>query len=237
VNILLLGPQGAGKGTQARRIAAEYELEHIATGDMLREAMAAETPLGLRVKPIVDRGELVPDELMIELIRDRLGEDDAQNGFVLDGFPRTMAQAEALDAMLREIGRDLDLVFELQVDDETCIARMLKRAEEEGRTDDSPEAIRRRLETYHTETAPLIEHYRVRGLVVGIHAERPIGEVFAEIQTAIEQLAGRESGGRESGLSAKRTSGGGLGEPGGSPGGSPAPESPAPGGDLGEQAI
>jgi methionyl aminopeptidase len=210
VNILLLGPQGSGKGTQAKRIAAGYELPHIATGDMLREAMAAETPLGRRVKPIVDRGELVPDALMIELIRDRLGEEDAQNGFVVDGFPRTMAQAEALDAMLREIGRDLDLVFELQIDDETAVARMLKRAEEEGRIDDTPEVIRRRLQTYHAETAPLVEHYRVRGLVVGIHADRSIGEVFGEIQTAIEQLAGRASGlsGRESGLSAKRTSGG-----------------------------
>jgi adenylate kinase len=191
VNILLLGPQGSGKGTQATRIAAEHDIPHIATGDMLRTAMAAGTPLGRRVKPIYDSGALVPDELMIELIRDRLGDEDAQDGFVLDGFPRTMAQAEALDAMLREIGRDLDIVFELQVDDGVARARMLKRAEEEGRPDDTPDVIDRRLETYHRETAPLVEHYRVRGRVVGVPAERSIGEVSAEIERAIEQLASR----------------------------------------------
>ena len=191
MNILLLGPQGSGKGTQARRISAEYDIPHIATGDMLREAMAADTPLGRRVKPIYDGGGLVPDDLMIDLIRDRLGEEDAQDGFVLDGFPRTMAQAEALDAMLREIGRDLDLVLELQVDDATARARLLKRAEEEGRADDTPHAIERRLETYHRETAPLVEHYRVRGRLVGVNGDRAIGEVLAEIQRAIEQLASR----------------------------------------------
>jgi adenylate kinase len=191
VNILLLGPQGSGKGTQARRISAEYDVPHIATGDILRDAIAAGTPLGERVKPIYDRGELVPDDLMIEVIRDRLGEEDAQDGFVLDGFPRTMAQAEALDAMLREIGRDLDLVFELQIDDGTVRERMLRRAEEEGRADDAPAAIEKRLATYHRETAPLVEHYRVRGRVVGIPADRSIGEVFAAIQHAVEQLASR----------------------------------------------
>ena len=191
MNILLLGPQGSGKGTQAKRIAGEYGLPHIATGDMLREAMAADTPLGRRVKPIYDSGGLVPDELMIELIRDRLSEDDAQDGFVLDGFPRTMRQAEALDGMLHEIGRDLDLVLELQLDDETAKQRLLNRAVEEGRTDDTPEVIDRRLESYHRETAPLVEHYRVRGLVVGIPAHRSIGQVFTEIQAAIEQLTSR----------------------------------------------
>jgi adenylate kinase len=191
VNILLLGPQGSGKGTQAKRIAAGYGLPHIATGDMLREAMSADTPLGRRVKPIYDSGGLVPDELMIELIRDRLGEEDAQNGFVLDGFPRTMRQAEALDEMLHEIGRDLDLVLELQLDDATAKERLLNRAAEEGRTDDTPEVIQRRLEAYHRETAPLVEHYRVRGLGVGIPADRPIGKVFAQIQAAIEQLTSR----------------------------------------------
>ena len=158
---------------------------------MLRAAIAAGTPLGLRVKPIYDRGELVPDELAIELIRDRLGEEDAESGFVLDGFPRTMAQAEALDAMLAEIGRELDLVLALQIDDESVKDRLLKRAGEEGRMDDTPEVIARRLETYHRETSPLVEHYRTRGLAVGIHADRTVSEVFAEIQRAIEQLASR----------------------------------------------
>ena len=191
MNILLLGPQGSGKGTQAQRISTEYAIPHIATGDMLRAAMAAGTALGLQVKPIYDAGELVPDELMIGLIRERLDEDDAQAGFVLDGFPRTSAQAEALDAMLREIGRDLTVVFELQIADAICIERLLKRARDEGRTDDTPEAIAKRLELYHRETAPLVEYYRAQGIVVGIHADGTPNEVFAEIQQALEQVAVR----------------------------------------------
>jgi adenylate kinase len=191
VNILLLGPQGSGKGTQAKRIAAEYRIPHIATGDMLRAAIAAETPLGRRVKPILDSGRLVPDETMIELIRERLEADDARTGFVLDGFPRTLVQAEALDAMLREVDRELRIVFELQISDEVCIARLRKRAEEEGRADDTPEAIAQRLELYHRETEPLVEHYRAQGIVVGIHADATVNEVFAEIQGALEQVAVR----------------------------------------------
>ena len=187
--MLILGPQGAGKGTQANRIAAEYGLAHIATGDMLRSSIAAGDPLG--VKPILDRGLLVPDDVMIELIRDRLSEPDAENGFVLDGFPRTMAQAEALDAMLRDIGRDLDVVFELQVPDDVSIARLRRRAELEGRTDDTPEAIQTRLGLYHSETAPLVEHYRMRGNLVGIHGDQPVDAVFAEIQDALEAVAAR----------------------------------------------
>jgi adenylate kinase len=191
VNILLLGPQGSGKGTQAKRIAAEYGIPHIATGDMLRAAIAAETPLGLQVKPILERGELVPDELMTELIRERLEEADAVEGFVIDGFPRTMPQAEAFDGMLREIGRELTIVFALQVSDEICIARLLKRAQEEGRPDDAPAAIRTRLALYHGETEPLIEHYRTQGTLVTIHADGTPNEVFAEIQAALEQVAVR----------------------------------------------
>src|SRR3954454_6386397 len=118
VNILLLGPQGAGKGTQAKRIAAEYGIPHIATGDILREAVVDGTELGRRVGPILESGQLVPDELMILLIRERIVEPDAAQGFILDGFPRTMAQADALDAMLEEVERELDIVFELQLDDE-----------------------------------------------------------------------------------------------------------------------
>jgi adenylate kinase len=128
---------------------------------------------------------------MIEMIRERLGEEDAQAGFILDGFPRTVVQAEALDAMLREIGRDLTVVFELQIPDELCIQRLLKRAAEERRLDDTPEAIRTRLALYHEETEPLIEHYRATGNLVGIHADRSINEVFAEIQAALDQVAVR----------------------------------------------
>jgi len=191
VNILLLGPQGSGKGTQARRISAEYGISQIAAGDMLRAAIALGTPLGLEVKPILARGELVPDELIIDLIRERLEEPDAAEGFVLDGFPRTMPQADALDSMLREIGRELTVVFALQVSDEICIERLLKRAREEQRPDDTPEAIRTRLELYHRETEPLIEHYRTLGVLIPIHADGTPNEVFAEIQAALEQVAVR----------------------------------------------
>jgi adenylate kinase len=193
VNILFLGPQGSGKGTQAKRIASEYGLAHIATGDMLRSAIAAGTELGRQVKPILDSGELVPDELMTRLIHDRLQQPDASEGFILDGFPRTMAQAEALDRMLAEIGRTMTLVFELQVPDEICIERLTRRAQQEGRPDDTPEAIKTRLARYHQETEPLIEYYRSRGNLVGIHADRPIDAVFAEIQQAIEQVQERPS--------------------------------------------
>jgi adenylate kinase len=185
VNVLILGPQGAGKGTQAKRIAAEYGLAHIATGDMLRASIEAGDPLG--VKSILDQGLLVPDDVMIELIRERLAQPEAEAGFVLDGFPRTMAQAEALDAMLREIDRQLDLVFELQVPDEVAVERLTRRAELEGRPDDTPKAIRQRLALYHEETEPLVEYYRARGNVVGVHGDRTENEVFAEIQKALEQ--------------------------------------------------
>jgi adenylate kinase len=189
VNILLLGPQGAGKGTQAKRIAAEYGIPHIASGDMLRRAIAAGTELGRLVQPIYDRGDLVPDELMIGLIRERLAQPDAAEGFVLDGFPRTIAQADALDAMLQEIRRELDIVFELQLPDDAAFERLLKRARDEGRTDDTPDVIRNRLANYHELTAPLVGYYRAKGNLVGIHADRPINHVFAEIQDALDQVA------------------------------------------------
>lgn len=191
MNVLLLGPQGSGKGTQAARISAAYGLAHIATGDMLRAAIMDGTELGKQVRPIYDRGELVPDEFMIALIRERLEQEDADGGFVLDGFPRTMEQARALDEMLRGVGRELSVVFELQISDEECLRRLLERAEREGRADDTPEVIRKRLELYHSETEPLVEYYRARGNLVGIHAERTIEEVFEEIQEALEQAAVR----------------------------------------------
>jgi adenylate kinase len=190
-DILLLGPQGAGKGTQGRLIAEAQEIPHVATGDMLRAAMAADTDLGRRVRPIYNAGGLVPDDLMIELIRERLAGDDARGGFVLDGFPRTMPQAEALEEMLREIGRELDVVFQFQLDDEVGRERMLRRAADEGRTDDTPEAIAERLRLYHEETEPLVEYYRLRGNLIGIHADRPVQQVFGEIQQALEQAAVR----------------------------------------------
>jgi len=192
VNVLLLGPQGSGKGTQAKRIAAEYGLPHVATGDMFREAIAEQTDLGREVEPILAQGDLVPDELTVALIRERLEQDDADAGFVLDGFPRNLAQAAALDDLLTTIGRELDVVFEFQLSDEVAMERMERRAREEGRTDDTPEVMRRRLEIYRRETQPLVEHYRVRQAnVVGLHAERTIDEVFAEVQETLEQVAAR----------------------------------------------
>jgi adenylate kinase len=191
LNILILGPQGSGKGTQARRISSEYGVAHVATGDMFRAAIAARTPLGLEVEPILAAGELVPDELTIRLMRERLAEHDAARGFVLDGFPRNMAQAEALDELLEMIERPPDAVLELQVSDEVCLQRLIGRAEDEGRTDDSPDAIARRLSIYHAETEPLIGHYLPTGKVVGINGEGDVDRVWAQIQDALERVQER----------------------------------------------
>ena len=191
MRILLLGPQGSGKGTQAQRISRTYGIPHIATGDMLRAAMAAGTELGRKVKPIYDAGELVPDDLMIELIRERLSQPDSEEGFVLDGFPRTLEQAEALDDMLLELGSPLDVVFDLQIDEPTTVRRLLGRAREEGRSDDTSEAIAKRLQLFREATLPVIEHYRAQGKVVGVHAGGTVNEVFNEIQETLEQVATR----------------------------------------------
>jgi adenylate kinase len=188
LNVLLLGPQGAGKGTQAVRISAEYDIPHIASGEILRAEMAAGTDLGNRVRDVIDRGELVSDDLMIELIRNRLEQPDTEPGFVLDGFPRTLVQAEALDLILSDIGRLFSVVFALQIPDEVAFERLRRRARLEGRADDTDQAIQRRLDIYHQETEPLIEYYRTRGRLVPIHGARGENEVFAEIQSALEQV-------------------------------------------------
>ena len=188
LNVLLLGPQGAGKGTQAKRISAEYGIPHIASGEILRAEMDAGTELGRRVKKVYDRGDLVSDDLMIELIRNRLDQPDTESGFVLDGFPRTTVQAEALDSMFNDIGRNFSVAFALQIPDEVAFDRLRRRAELEGRADDTDEAIQRRLDNYHRETEPLIEYYRTRGNLVPIHGNRSENEVFAEIQRALEQV-------------------------------------------------
>jgi adenylate kinase len=188
VNLLVLGPQGAGKGTQAKRISAEYEIPHIATGDMFRAELAARTPLGKQVGEIMARGDLVPDALTVEMIEKRLSEPDATDGFVLDGFPRNVAQAEALDSMLGGIGRVLDAILFFAVSDEIGMERALSRAALEGRADDTREVIARRLEIYHRETEPIVEHYRMTGKLIPLHADRSIEQVWSEISNALQQV-------------------------------------------------
>jgi adenylate kinase len=188
VNLLVLGPQGAGKGTQAKRLAADHSIPHVSTGEMFRAAITEGTELGRRVGPILASGELVPDELTIALIRERLSAPDAVAGFVLDGFPRNVAQAEALDAMLGEIDRALDAVLFFDLADDVATERMRRRALEEDREDDAPEAIARRLAIYHEQTEPVVERYRATGKLVPLHAERTIGEVAAEIGEALDLL-------------------------------------------------
>jgi adenylate kinase len=170
-----------------------YGVPHITTGDMLREMRELDTPVARELRAVLDRGDLVDDELMIDLIRDRLSRGDTVAGFVLDGFPRTLAQAEALDELLRELGRDLDVVFDLQVPRrEMLLERLLRRAAEEGRADDTPEVIERRLELYESETAPLVDYYRThQANVVGIHADRSVDEVFHEVEQSLESVEAR----------------------------------------------
>jgi adenylate kinase len=188
VNLLVLGPQGSGKGTQAKRLSADHSIPHVSTGDMFRAAIAEGTELGRRVGPILASGELVPDELTIALIRERLSAPDAAAGFVLDGFPRNLAQAEALDAMLAEIDHTLDAVLFFDLADDVATERMRRRALEEDREDDAPDVIARRLAIYHEQTEPVVERYRATGKLVPLHAERTIGEVAAEIGEALDLL-------------------------------------------------
>jgi len=189
MRILILGPQGSGKGTQAKGIAALHDTPHVATGDILRAAVSQGTELGRRVQPILDRGDLVPDELMVDLIRERLADEE---GFVLDGFPRTVPQAEALDAMLDEIGKPLDAVILLQVSDVVATSRLLARAAAEGRVDDSPVAIQNRLRLYHELTEPVVERYRVEGTLIAIDGDRVIADVAASIGGALAQVGARK---------------------------------------------
>ena len=190
MNLLVLGPQGAGKGTQAKRISVDYAIPHISTGDIFRAAIAAGSELGRQVDPILASGALVPDEITIPLIRERLAEADAARGFILDGYPRNEVQAAALDEMLAGIGRGLDAILFFDLPDEVATERLLARAGKENRPDDTPEVIARRLATYHAETEPIVEHYRVSGKLVPLHAERTVTDVYAEAQSALADLEG-----------------------------------------------
>jgi adenylate kinase len=177
MRLVLLGPPGAGKGTQAKRIAAEHGVPHVSTGDIFRDNVKQATPLGAEAKRYMDRGELVPDDVVIKMVTDRLAQDDCEPGFVLDGFPRTVPQALALEDALARDGRPLDVVLRLVIDDEEAVQRLLGRSEIEGRSDDTEDVIRNRLNEYHTKTEPLEFFYAERGSLRDVDGVGEIGEV------------------------------------------------------------
>ena len=185
MRLIIVGPPGAGKGTQAARIAASFGIPAISTGDIFRANIKNETELGLKVKDILASGAYVTDEITNAIVRDRLREADTQPGFLLDGYPRTLAQVAALDAMLAEDGHALDAVLELTVDEDAVVQRLLKRAELEGRSDDTEEVIRERQAIYRKETAPLAELYAQRGLLVQVDGMGEVDEVTARIDEAL----------------------------------------------------
>ena len=189
MRLIILGPPGAGKGTQAAKIAAEFGIPAISTGDIFRANIKNETDLGRQVKDILASGGYVTDEITNAIVRDRLFEPDAEQGFLLDGYPRTAPQVDALDAILAEHDHRLEAVLELTVDEDAVVARLLKRAAVEGRSDDSEEVIRERQAIYRRETAPLTEVYSARGLLVQVDGMGSVDDVFTRISGALEGVA------------------------------------------------
>ena len=183
--LLLLGPPGAGKGTQAQRLVDRYEIPQISTGDMLRAVVAEGSEIGRKARVFMDAGELVTDDIVIGVAEARLGQPDAQAGFILDGFPRTVAQAEALDRILDQLGVKLERCVAITVDPEELVKRLLKRAEIEGRSDDHEDSIRVRMDVYREETEPLVEYYRGRGVLVEIDGGGSIDEVAKRIESVL----------------------------------------------------
>jgi adenylate kinase len=181
MNLILLGPPGAGKGTQGHRLSERYNIPEISTGDILRAAVHKGTPLGQEAKSYMDRGALVPDEVMIGIVRERLAQDDTEGGFILDGFPRTVAQAEALTHLAEEQQRPIEHVISIEVPQEELLQRLAGRRQLEGRYDDTDEAIHHRLEVYEHETAPLIDYYRRQSLLRCIVGVGTIDEIFQRI--------------------------------------------------------
>ena len=188
MQLILFGPPGAGKGTQAVAISEEFSLAHIATGDILRENVTNRTELGTQAKQYMDQGDLVPDDVVIAMVEERIRRDDAARGFLLDGFPRTVAQAKALDDALAGDGRAIDAVIRLLVDDDELISRLLRRAREQGRSDDTREVIQRRLAVYREDTEPLVELYRERGLLRDIEGMGDIAAVRERVLATIREV-------------------------------------------------
>jgi adenylate kinase len=192
MRLILLGPPGAGKGTQAQRLVNKHKIVQLSTGDMLRAAAKAGTPTGLRAKDIMDRGELVPDEMVVGIVADRIEEPDAKKGFILDGFPRTVPQAEALDRMLEEKGLALDGVIELKVDDAMLLSRIEKRVletiarGESVRADDNSETLKKRLNAYYAQTAPLTAYYAQKGRLSSLDGMASIEQVAQAIDQVLE---------------------------------------------------
>ncbi len=208
MRLIMLGPPGAGKGTQAQRLVDRHKIVQLSTGDMLRAAVKAQTPVGRKAKDIMARGELVPDAIVVAIVADRISQPDAKKGFILDGFPRTVPQAEALDAMLAGKGLKLDAVIELKVDDGILLNRIEKRAGETHargepvRADDNPEALKRRLAGYYAQTAPLAAYYARKGRLSSIDGMASISQVAAEIDKILSKLAGRAKAARPRGRQA-----------------------------------
>jgi adenylate kinase len=186
MRLIIMGPPGAGKGTQAKFVAEHFGIPAISTGDIFRANVSRGTALGLKAQEFMDAGEYVPDEVTNLMVRNRIDEDDAAPGFLLDGYPRTLAQVEELDGMIKHTGHALDAVVVLTVDQEEVVGRLLERAETEGRADDTAEVIRRRQEIYAEETAPLIEVYRDRGLIVEVDGLGRVDEVTQRIFDALD---------------------------------------------------
>jgi len=188
MRLLFMGPPGAGKGTQAKLVADRYGIPAISTGDIFRANVSQGTPLGVEAKRYMDAGEYVPDEVTNQMVRDRIGQPDAEPGFLLDGYPRTLAQVEELDGMIKQTGHELDVVVVLTADSDELIGRLLKRAELEGRADDTEEVIRRRQEIYLAETEPLIGVYGDRGLLVEVDGMGDVDEVSNRIVAALASI-------------------------------------------------